>query len=61
MTERIYRSGAEENLRRRREEVYFLLLEGYSVEDIAEGSVYSKSTIQRDVAYIKAHHKEFSF
>jgi len=44
---------------RRREEVAYLLLEGYSISEIAEYSIYSERTIERDVEYIKSHLREF--
>lgn len=45
---------------RRREEIAFLyLLEGYTVEEIVEYSVYSLRTIKRDIEYIKDNPEKF--
>jgi len=53
---------AEIRVKRRREEVANLyFLEGYTIQEIAENSVYSARTIQRDVNYIKTHMKEFFY
>lgn len=52
--------AAEISRERRREEVANLyFLEGYSVEEIAEYSVYAVKTIERDVSYIREHWQEF--
>lgn len=45
---------------RRREEVaYLFFMEGYSIDEIAEYSVYTSKTIERDVKYIQSHLEEF--
>ena len=54
-------AAASIRVARRREEVAHLYLqEGWSIEEIAEWSPYSSSTIKNDVSYIKAHIEDFS-
>lgn len=62
MSKEIYRSGAYSNIDKRRREVASLyFLEDYTLEEIADNSVYSLKTIERDIAYIKEHEEEFLF
>lgn len=54
-------AAASIRVARRREEVAYLYLqEGWSIEEIAEWSPYSSSTIKSDVSYITAHIEDFS-
>lgn len=57
---KVYRIITEEATRKIIEEVAPLWLwEGYTVEEIAEYSVYSKDTIQKVVEYVKSQENEF--
>lgn len=47
---------------RRREEVaYLFFMEGYTIEEISEYSVYSTKTIERDVEYIRKYLEDFLY
>ncbi len=49
-------------IQRRREEVADLFFrEGYSIDEIAEYSIYFPQTIKRDVEYIQAHLEDFLY
>lgn len=44
---------------RRREEIAFPYFQGYTAREIAEYSIYSKKTVEKDIIYIEAHLEEF--
>lgn len=50
----------ESNLRHRREEIFYAyFIEGLTKEMLVEEAGCSKSTVERDIQYIKQHMDEF--